>query len=308
MKKTVRPLLGEKMLNLLKDYSIIYSFDRSGYERHAQDFSAIDETKLRGKRFFITGGTSGIGEALAMRLLDAGAEVLVSGRKQSKFEASDLARRGAQFIALDMADFAAIEALSLPQLDGLVCNAGGMPERLTRVNEKYDVIFASQVVGHYVLLRKCIDQAILKPHSPIHITSSGGMYLKKLSLHDLAWREQEYDKVKSYANAKRAQVILNQELAQAYPNFHFSCSHPGWVGTQALAEALPDFVGKLGNRLRSAEQGADTIFWCLAEHASLPSGKFWFDRKARKETPFFWTRNSQETRKQLLLVCAQALQ
>lgn len=287
----------------LKDYSIVYSFDRTGFDRHAQKFSPINEHNLRDKTFFITGGTSGIGEALALQLLDYHAKVIVTGRNEAKFTASKLSQKGAEFIPLDLANLDEIKRITLPKIDGLVCNAGGMPASLHIYNDSFDTIFASQVVGHYVLIKRLISSDKLAPHKPVHITSSGGMYLKKLTLDDLTWKKNRYDKVASYANAKRAQVILNQELAQQHSHYHFSCSHPGWVKTEALEEALPDFVSKLGSRLRSASQGADTILWCLAEHSNIPSGKFWFDREARPTTPFFWTRESYQSRKALIALC-----
>lgn len=289
--------------NKLKDYSIVYSFDRTGFERHARQFQAINEYNLRDKTFFITGGTSGIGEALALQLLNVNAKVIVTGRNEDKFRQSTLSDQGAEFIALDLANFEEIKNLHLPTIDGLICNAGGMPSSLHIHHNAFDTIFASQVVGHYILIKRFISSEKLQPSKPIHITSSGGMYLKKLQLDDLTWTRKPYDKVASYANAKRAQVILNKELAKQHLNYHFSCSHPGWVRTSALEEALPDFVQKIGNRLRTPAQGADSIIWALAEVTNIPSGKFWFDRKARPTTPFFWTRESYETRKALIELC-----
>ncbi|WP_028670753.1 SDR family NAD(P)-dependent oxidoreductase [Saccharospirillum impatiens] len=296
------------MFDTLKDYSIVYSFDRTGYQRHARHFSAIDNARLASQRVLITGGTSGIGAALAERLASAGATVWVTGRGQEKFDESGLAKLGVQFIELDMTRFDEVLAQPLPQLDALVCNAGGMPDKLMLVEDRYDVIFASQVVGHYLLIRRCMEQKLLPEGAPVHLTASGGMYLQKLELGDLCWESRRYDKVKSYANAKRAQVILNQELPRLFPGYTFSASHPGWVGTPALREALPGFSSKMGDRLRTSEEGADTIYWCLAEGRQLPVGEFWFDREPRKVYPFFWTRELPQTRQSLLDLCDDAWQ
>ncbi len=294
------------MLNTLKDWSVVYAFDRSGYLRHARNFEVLDDQRFADKHYLITGGTSGIGAALAGRLMEAGAHVTVTGRDASKFKASRLAENGANFLQLDMADFTQLRNTPLPKVDGLVCNAGGMPNQLTLVDSRYDLIFASQVIGHYLLIKRHLTEGLLPRGAPVHITSSGGMYLVKLRLDDLCWQRRRYDKVKSYANAKRAQVILNQELAKQFPQQHFSCSHPGWVGTQALAEAMPDFVAKLGHRLRTAEEGADTIYWCLNQHAKIATGEFWFDREARWIYPFFWTREKKSLRQALLHLCEEA--
>jgi dehydrogenase/reductase SDR family protein 12 len=298
--------MESRVFDTLKDYSIVYSFDRTGYKRHARQFRDIDDARLANQRVLITGGTSGIGAALAERLAAAGAVVWVTGRGQEKFDQSGLADRGVRFIELDMTRFDQVMQQELPEIDVLVCNAGGMPDKLMLVEDRYDVIFASQVIGHYLLIRRCIEQSLLPQGAPVHLTASGGMYLQKLALNDLCWQDKRYDKVKSYANAKRAQVILNQELPAVFPNYVFSASHPGWVGTEALREALPGFTEKMGNRLRTGEEGADTIYWCLAEGKQLPSGEFWFDRKARKVYPFFWTRESADTRQSLIDLCEDA--
>lgn len=288
------------MFDTLKDLSVVYSFDRSGYERHARRFSDLNPTAFAGKHFLVTGGTRGIGQAVTEGLLSCGAEVTVSARSDTDYNENFGHHSRVHFLQLDLADFDAIMQADLGTYDGLVLNAGGMPDKLQVVQQQYDVIFASQVVGHFLLVRRLINEGQLKPLSPVHWVASGGMYLQKLELSDLSWQSAKYDKVKSYANAKRAQVILNGLMAQRFKNFTFSCSHPGWVGTQALADALPDFTEKMGARLRSAEQGADTILWCLEQGRKLKSGLFWFDRRPRKTHPFFWTREKEADRLRLL--------
>lgn len=296
------------MFDTLKDYSIVYSFDQTGYHRHAKHFSPFNPAQIAGKHFLVTGGSRGIGEAAVKALLDMGATVTVTARSSKDFDENFAGVENVQFKALDLANFDAIRNLSLGHYDGLVLNAGGMPSQLTVYDNQYDTIFASQIVGHYLLMRRLIEERRLKVGSPIHWVSSGGMYPTKLSLDDLAWQKRPYDKVKSYSNTKRAQVVLNALLAKRYKGYVFSCSHPGWVGTAALAEALPGFTGKLGARLRTAEQGADTIVWCLEQGTRLPTGKFWFDRKPRKEYPFFWTKESESDRHALLDLLEQAWQ
>ena len=81
-----------------------------------------------GTTVLITGGTSGIGLGCVLEYRDAGADVIVTGRKASAGDyASDLG--GLSYRQLDVNDRAALYALadSLPRLDILVNNAGGMP-------------------------------------------------------------------------------------------------------------------------------------------------------------------------------------
>lgn len=80
-----------------------------------------------GATVLVTGGTSGIGLGCAHAYREAGAEVIVTGRKPvaSEYDA-DLA--AIAYRQVDVADQAALYTLaaSLPKLDILVNNAGGM--------------------------------------------------------------------------------------------------------------------------------------------------------------------------------------
>lgn len=287
------------MLDKIKDLSVVYSFDKSGFERHSRDFSSLNPARFAGNHYLVTGGSRGIGEAVAKTLLSYGAKVTVTARNRSDFDVNFSGRKGVNFVALDLNNFHQIMTVKLGFFNGVILNAGGMPDKLSVVDGRFDSIFGSQVVGHYLLLRRLFHEKRLATPALVHWVASGGMYLQKLKLNDLSWQQHDYNKVTSYANAKRAQVILNQMFAQRYKHAVFSCSHPGWVGTDALKEALPGFSKKVGHRMRTAEQGADTIVWCMEQGAKLKSGLFWFDRQSRLTAPFPWTRETEADRLEL---------
>lgn len=87
---------------------------------------------LRGARALITGGTRGIGRAIAARFLAAGAEVVVCGRSEPD-DLPEADGRVATFVATDVRDHEQARALverttaRLGGLDVLVNNAGGSP-------------------------------------------------------------------------------------------------------------------------------------------------------------------------------------
>ena len=58
--------------------------------------------------------------------------------------------------------------------------------------------------------------------------------------------------------------------------------HPGWVKTEGLSKSLPGFFRIMGNRLRSLDEGIDTILWLLLTEEPLTRGGFYFDRKIVK--------------------------
>ncbi|MEU5346808.1 SDR family NAD(P)-dependent oxidoreductase [Streptomyces sp. NPDC020766] len=93
--------------------------------------------KMTGNTILITGGTSGIGLGLALRLHEAGNKVIVAGRRKELLDRITSEHPGVEALVLDVAAPASIAraaetvATSHPQLNILVNNAGIMlPENL----------------------------------------------------------------------------------------------------------------------------------------------------------------------------------
>ena len=94
---------------------------------------------LTGRTAVVVGGTTGIGRAIALGLADAGADVVVTGRRESVIQevASQIESRGRRTLrqAADVGDAASLASLrdaclaSFGQIDIVVC-AAGMTKRL----------------------------------------------------------------------------------------------------------------------------------------------------------------------------------
>jgi NAD(P)-dependent dehydrogenase (short-subunit alcohol dehydrogenase family) len=163
---------------------------------------------LEGKRALVTGGTTGLGRAIAERFGAEGARVVITGRDSDLGERAEAGLgSGARFIAADAADPEAVTASvstaidHLGGLDVLVNNAGvGVAARLLdtpladydqvmNVNVRGCLLYAQQAYPHLARSRGCM----------IHVASDAGV-----------WGEQATG---LYSVTKAAVIMLGKMLA-----------------------------------------------------------------------------------------------
>jgi dehydrogenase/reductase SDR family protein 12 len=282
------------MWNKILDASIFWSFDLSGYLRHEKDFNETYHFP-KGSRALITGGTSGIGGAAALEMVKHGVQVTITGRNVLKGAELKNHHPNLNFVKLDMSEWDDFDSLvdQVAQLDYLVLNAGGMPEKFSTNKQGVELQFASQLFGHYILAHKLVAAGKMKSGGRIVWVTSGGMYLKALDINTI-FKNEKYNKVDTYANVKRAQVSLLPFFKKEFPNQTVTAMHPGWADTPGVDQALPEFSKKMNGRLRSPLQGADTILWLLSSNKKNESGELYFDRKKVSPHLFWYTKKSSK--------------
>lgn len=288
------------MWNKILDASIFWSFDKSGFLRHKKRFTE-DLQFCSGTTALITGGTSGIGLASAKFMAKQGVNVFVTGRDERKGKKVEAEDSNIKFIQWDMADWSQLQSTvnSLPEINYLVLNAGGMPEKFQKNSNGIELQFASQLFGHFYLAKLLESSSKLKDKARIVWVTSGGMYLKSLDLSTIT-QNSHYDKVATYANVKRAQVTLLPYFKEQFSKQIVVAMHPGWAATPGVASAIPGFSEKMRSRLRTPLQGADTILWLLSTITNIQSGHLYFDRK-KVTTHFFWfTKKSEKLKTKLI--------
>ncbi len=322
---TTLPSGAARGLAALADWAleatVVGGFSKLGYKARKRLFDWTDPPPgpARGERaipatrvMLVTGGTSGLGAATAGALAAEGVRIWLVGRSPERAQAvADQIRSqhpGAELIPAlaDLAEPANVAALAArlsaeeSRLDAVVHTAGAMADHLIRNSAGQELTTAVHLLAPFRLTAMLLPLLTATPGARVVTVTSGGMYLAALNQGALDDPAQPFNGVRVYANAKRAQVLLNLEWDarfHASTGVAFHAMHPGWADTPGVRASLPGFRRLLRPILRTAEQGADTAVW-LAK-ADVPSGHLWSDRRMRPVALLPNTRTSAEARSQL---------
>lgn len=297
------------------------SFSRIGYDVRSRIHGWHPVTDdMRGQVVLITGASSGLGRATAESLAALGADLILVGRDEARLASvSSLCRNYAAegaSITTVIADLTRlsearelvvqVEALT-DHLDVLIHNAGALVHEYHRTEEGFEQTYAAQVLSQHIITSGLLSLLANSENPRVIVVSSGGMYTQRLDPDAMEMGETDFDGVRAYALAKRAQVALNDQWAARYPHIFFAAMHPGWADTPGVAESLPTFKRVTGPFLRTPQQGADTIVWLAADtHEVKPSGEFWLDRAPRAEEKLPGTAGDAEDAAQLWEKVCQA--
>jgi uncharacterized oxidoreductase len=207
-----------------------------------------------GNTILITGGSSGIGRALAQRLHDLGNEVIVAGRRQDALEETGQGRDGIYAMTVDVEDaqdlrrFAKEVVERFPALNVLVNNAGIMRyENATAQRDLADAeaTVVTNLLGPIRLIDALVDHLSAQPHSAIVNVTSGLAFVPfpkaptysatKAALH-------------SYTQALRVQLKGKVEVIELAPPGVQTDLTPGQAtrpGYQPLDEFADEIVDLL---------------------------------------------------------------
>ena len=295
-------------LDRVMDLTVIPGFSRIGYEARRRMFG-WQMPDLTGRSVMVTGASGGLGKAASIDLARCGAKVHMVCRNPEKGEDAvrevEAAAPGsdpvlhlcALSLMAEVRDFARRFLDSGAGLDVLLNNAGVMPEERKQTSEGFELTFATNLLGPFLLTDLLLPRLREGRDPRVIMMSSGGMYSSGFSLRDPQLAEKEYKPTAFYAHTKRGEVMLADEWQRREPSggVTFCSMHPGWAVTPGMSAALPGFHKVTGPILRDAHEGADTAVWLAgASPEEAPGGQFYEDRRARTKSKMPGTEGSAE--------------
>lgn len=183
---------------------------------------------LRGKRFLVTGISSGIGLETARALAARGAAVTGTVRHPAAAGPATAPARAAaaqgggslQLIELDLASLRSVRA-AVQQLledgarfDAIIANAGVMATPFGRSVDGFETQFATNYLGHALLLR--LIAPLLVDGGRLVMLSSQAHRVADLDLDDPNFERQPYDAFVAYGRSKTAATLFAVEFDRRY--------------------------------------------------------------------------------------------
>ena len=253
------------------------------------------------KTILITGATSGIGKEEALALAAMGHTIVMLVRNEAKALAVKneiIASTGNEKIDTYIFDLSSIEEvrsisekikLKYPVIDVLINNAGMVyPKRLVSA-DGYELTFALNHLGHFLLTNLLIESIIAAPHGRIINLSSLAHTFGRMNFDDINM-ENNYSSMKAYGQSKLANLLFTFELQRRLKDTKVTVNavHPGVVNTNFGKDykGLFAVMLKLARPLmRNAKKGAATVVWLAsAPEAEVFKGKYFKDKKAISST------------------------
>ena len=228
--------------------------------------------RLKGKRIVVTGGSRGIGKAIAHRLIDEGAKVIITGRNKESLKKCSV-ELGCKYMFLDMLDISSFDSFienaesELGGLDCLVNNAGVSLHENTFFDvteETFDVQVNTNFKGPLFL-----TQAFLKKlrsnnclGNVLFISSETGITMD----------------IRPYGYTKAAINSMVQGLAYvlAKDNIRINAIAPGITATEMTGFSAEENLycqSNMNDRVYLPEEVAETACFLLSDVSGCISGQ-----------------------------------
>jgi NAD(P)-dependent dehydrogenase (short-subunit alcohol dehydrogenase family) len=258
----------------------------SVWRQRARSLVCPATPRLDGRSALVTGGSEGVGLGTCRGLLQRGARVWMASRSQAKGERaceqlrSELgAAARVEFLPLDLSDLDRVRSFAADlgarlggdPLDLLVCNAGLWPRRHRLSAQGHELAFATNVLGHHLLIRHLVPRALRAGARVVAVT--GDIYiLAGGCTPDYAYAGP-LGGMQAYCRSKLGNIWLAQELQRRHPELRVRIAHPGVVATSLGGERRGVAAAVSRRLLLDVDRGAQATLVC-ATRDDLPPAAY----------------------------------
>lgn len=211
-------------------------------------WTASDIPDLTGKRFLITGATSGIGLSAATELARRNAQVVITARSADK--ARDAIKKIGpglvDYILLDLTDLESVKRAAARvdrAFDVVVLNAGVMATPFTKTVDGFELQMGTNHLGHFAfagLIKNQIKDRLVVVSSFAHKLGSFGDNSID-AIRNICLGIGKYQKWQVYGASKLANLLFVSEIERLRIQNNWSfipiAVHPGYADTNLQAVA-----------------------------------------------------------------------
>ncbi|WP_197379390.1 SDR family NAD(P)-dependent oxidoreductase [Mycolicibacterium mengxianglii] len=182
----------------------------------------LSDVDLNGKRFLVTGASSGIGLETARALAARGAHVVGTARNLAKAKAAASALGvasgigGLDWVQLDLSSLRSVRAAADTLLadgrpfDAIIANAGVMATPFGQTADGFETQFGTNHLGHFALVTRL--EPLLVDNGRLIVLSSQAHRVSDIDLEDPNFTAQEYDPMVAYGRSKTANALFAVEF------------------------------------------------------------------------------------------------
>ena len=193
----------------------------------------------------VTGATDGVGREAAARIAEAGATLLLVGRKPDKARAvvermrRETGNQAISFLCADLARLGEVRRAAgeirdrCGRLDVLLNNVGAIFTRRRESADGIEMTWALNHLGYFLLTHELLD--LVKASAPARIVNVASAAHRggAIDFDDLEGR-RAYSGRRAYAQSKLANILFTYELARRLEGSGVTANalHPGFVRTR----------------------------------------------------------------------------